>query len=94
MKIGIGASADPQATVERCKRLGVERVFISCASLPGYVENGYPTPDSLHELKGRLEDNGVEVPSATYWFAKWPPTTLARRFDKSRYIIRPRSALH
>ena len=72
MKIGIGASADPQATVERCKQLGVERVFISCASLSGYSENGYPTPDSLRELKGRLEDNGVEVPSATYWFAKWP----------------------
>ena len=71
MKIGIGASADPQATVERCKQLGVERVFISCASLPGYSEKGYPTPDSLRELKGRLEDNGVEVPSATY-FAKWP----------------------
>ena len=35
MKIGIGASTDLQATVERCKRLGVERVFISCASLPG-----------------------------------------------------------
>ena len=72
MKIGIGASTDPQATVERCKQLGVERVFISCASLPGYAENGYPTPDSLRELKGRLEDNGVKVPSATYWFAKWP----------------------
>ena len=72
MKIGIGASTDPQATVERCKQLDVERVFISCASLPGYAENGYPTPDNLRELKGRLEDNGVEVPSATYWFAKWP----------------------
>ena len=75
MKIGIGASTDPQATVERCKRLGVERVFISCASLPGYAENGYPTLDSLRESKGRLEDNGIEVPSATYWFAKWPPRT-------------------
>ena len=73
MKIGIGASTDPKATVERCKRLGVERVFISCASLPGYQENGYPAPESLREFKGRLEDNGIEVPSATYWFAKWPP---------------------
>lgn len=73
MKIGIGASTDPQTTVERCRRLDVDRVFISCASLPGYAENGYPAPDSLQELKGRLEENGIEVPSATYWFAKWPP---------------------
>ncbi len=73
MKIGIGASTDVQATVERCKLLGVERVFISCASLPGYEENGYPDTDHLREFKGRLEDNGLEVPSATYWFAKWPP---------------------
>ncbi len=73
MKIGIGASADVQATVERCKRLGVERVFISCASLPGYAENGYPVPSSLREFKGRLEDNDIEVPSATYWFGMWPP---------------------
>ena len=72
MKIGIGASTDVQATVERCKQLGVERVFISCASLPGYEENGYPATDHLREFKGRLEDNGLEVPSATYWFAKWP----------------------
>lgn len=73
MKIGIGASTDLEATIERCNQLGVERVFISCASLPGYAENGCPAPDSLRELKGRLEDNGIEVPSATYWFAKWPP---------------------
>jgi sugar phosphate isomerase/epimerase len=73
MKIGIGASTNLQATVERCKRLGVEHVFISCASLPGYQEKGYPALDSLREFKGRLEDNGIEVPSATYWFAKWPP---------------------
>ena len=73
MKIGVGASTDPQATAERCKQLGVESVFISCASLPGYAENGYPVLDSLRELKGRLEENGIEVPSATYWFAKWPP---------------------
>ena len=73
MKIGIGASTDIEATLERCKKLGVERVFISCASLPGYAESGYPTPDSLRELKGQLEDNGIEVPSATYWFGTWPP---------------------
>ena len=73
MKIGIGASTDIKTTVERCKRLGIERVFISCASLPGYAENGYPVPETLREFKGRLEDSGIEAPSATYWFAKWPP---------------------
>ena len=65
MKIGIGASSDVQMTVDRCKQLGVVRVCISCASLPGYEENGYPDAASLRELKGRLEDNGLEVPSAT-----------------------------
>ena len=73
MKVGIGASTDVQSTVDRCKKLGVERVYISCASLPGYQENGYPDPVNLRELKGRLEENGLEVPSACYWFAKWPP---------------------
>ncbi len=72
MKVGIGASTDVQATVDRCKQFGVERVFISCGSFPGYQENGYPDAVSLREFKGRLEENGVEVPSATYWFAKWP----------------------
>jgi len=74
MKVGIGASTDVQATVERCKQLGVETVYISCASLPGYQENGYPDSAILRELKGRLEESGLEVPSACYWFAKWPPS--------------------
>lgn len=75
MKVGISASTDVQAAVDRCKQLGVERVRIGCASLPGYEENGYPDPASLREFKGRLEENGLEVPSATYWFTKWPPRT-------------------
>ncbi len=73
MKVGIGASLDVQATIDRCKQLGVERVYIGCASLPGYQENGYPDLTSLREFKGRLEEGGLEVPSACYWFAKWPP---------------------
>ncbi|MCZ6677932.1 MAG: TIM barrel protein [Candidatus Poribacteria bacterium] len=79
MKVGIGALADVQATVDRCKRLGVERVFISCASLAGYEKNGYPDPASLREFKGRLEENGIEVPSVTYWFAKWPARIWVRQ---------------
>ena len=73
MKVGISASLDVQATVDRCKKLDVQRVYISCASLPGYQENGCPEPVSLREFKSRLEENGLEVPSACYWFAKWPP---------------------
>ncbi|MBM3238748.1 TIM barrel protein [Candidatus Poribacteria bacterium] len=73
MKVGIGALHDVQATVDRCSQLGVGQVYIACASLPGYQENGYPDPASLREFKGRLEENGLEVPSACYWFAKWPP---------------------
>lgn len=72
MKVGIGASTDVQATVDRCKKLGVERVYISCASLPGYQENGYQDPESLKEFKNKLEENDLEVSSACYWFAKWP----------------------
>ncbi len=70
MKVGIGASSDVQATVDRCKKLGVECVYIG--SLSGYEDKGYPDADSLRELKGRLEDNGLEVPSVTYHFARWP----------------------
>lgn len=73
MKVGIGASSEVQATIDRCKQLSVEQVYIGCASLPGYQENGYPDLASLKEFKGRLEENGLEVPSACYWFAKWPP---------------------
>ena len=61
---------------------------------PGYMENGYPTPDGLRDLKGRLEENGVEVPSVTYWFAKWPPRPWPGWLDESRYIVEPRSSLY
>jgi sugar phosphate isomerase/epimerase len=73
MEVGIGASSDVAATVERCRQLGVKRVFISCASLPGYAEHGYPDAAALRAFKGRLEEQGIALPSATYWFAKWPP---------------------
>jgi len=72
MKVGIAASLNIQATIDRCKQLGVQRVYINCASLPGYKEHGFPAPASLREFKGRLEENGLEVPGACYWFAKWP----------------------
>ena len=45
MKVGIGALASVQATVDRCKQLGVERVFLRCPSFPGYEKNGYPGED-------------------------------------------------
>ena len=71
MHVGTRASTDVEATVDRCRELGVDRVFLG--SFPGYEENGYPDPGSLRDVKERLEENGLEVPSAIYWFAKWPP---------------------
>ena len=71
MKLGIGVLTDVQATIDRCKQLGTERVSISCSSLPGYEENGYPDPASLREIKGRLEDNGLEVRDASFRLLKW-----------------------
>ncbi len=78
MKVGIGALANVQATVDRCKQLGVERVFLRCPSFPGYEKNGYPDPACLREFKDRLEAQGIQVPSATYWFAKWPSRPYLR----------------
>lgn len=72
MKIGIGALNNVQKTVNRCKQLGINTVFISCAAIQGYKENGYPNLDSLCRLKDGLEKEGIEASSATYWFAKWP----------------------
>jgi D-mannonate dehydratase len=72
MKIGIPASSAVDETVERCRQLGVNTVFVSCASLPGYKERGYPDANALRALKQGLEQEGIAVPSATYWFAKWP----------------------
>lgn len=72
MKIGIAAFGDVEATVERCRRLGVDRVYIDCPSLPGFQENGYPDPASLRAFKGRLEEQGIEAPAAHFWLAKWP----------------------
>lgn len=72
MRIGIPATLDVDATAERCRQLGVNTVFVSCASLPGYKERGYPDVTVLRSLKDGLEQRGIAVPSATYWFAKWP----------------------
>ena len=72
MKVGIGAAADVAATVARCQQLGVDSVYLTCAALPGFAEQGYPDPAALRALKGGLEDRGIAVPSACLWFAKWP----------------------
>ena len=72
MKIGIAGSADVKATVERCRNLDVTAVYLPVASLPGYREQGYPDLDTLRAVKSGLEAEGIEVPSACAWFAKWP----------------------
>lgn len=78
MKIGIGALSQVQDTVDRCHQLGVHFVYLSCAQFPGYKENGYPDPGLFKAFKNNLETNGIYVPSATYWFAKWPPRPWVR----------------
>ena len=72
MKIGIGASNDVEKTVARCKQIGVSSVYLSCAAIKGYEDNGYPDLDSLLHLKEGFEKEGIDASSATYWFAKWP----------------------
>ena len=93
MKVGIGASSDVQATVDRCRKLGVECVYIG--SLTGYEDNGYPDANSLRELKGRLEDNGLEVPSVTYHFARWPsrPWRTERSMNPDILLTRDRRCI-
>ena len=73
MQVGISASMDIKQTVERCRHLGVDRVFITCALLPGFSETGVPESDRLREFKGRLEEQGIAVPVACQWLCKWPP---------------------
>ena len=72
MILGVGALIDAQATIDRCAQLDTDRVSISCPSLPGFEENGYPNPASLREIKNRLEDNGLEVKDASWRLLKWP----------------------
>lgn len=78
MKVGIAALSDVSATVERCRQLGVDTVYLTCARFPGFVENGYPEPGPFKAFKGELEANGIQVPGATTWFAKWPPRPWVR----------------
>ena len=79
MKIGIHAASSVQDTVERCRALGVDSVFLTCASFPGYRERGYPDLDAFKGYKTQLEDNGIQVPSASCWFAHWPPRPWVRK---------------
>ena len=66
------AQGDVDTTVQRCQELGVDAVYLSVAAFPGYRENGFPELGPIQDFKGALEDRGIRVPSATYWFAKWP----------------------
>ena len=78
MRVGIGAAADVEATATRCRQLGVDRVYVTLASLPGFEENGYPDLGALRAFKGCLEEAGIAVPCANYWFAHWPTRSWNR----------------
>ena len=73
MILGVGASTDVQATIDRCRQLETERVSINFPTLSGFEENGYPDPIHLREIKGKLEDNGLVVKDASWRLLKWPP---------------------
>ena len=73
MRIGMAASADADATIARCRQLGVDSVFVGCASIPGYRETGIPDRDALRALKSDLERADIDLLAACVWFAQWPP---------------------
>ena len=72
MRVGIGAGVDVEWTVERCRQLGVDRVFVTVAALAGVEETGIPELEALKCYKGRLEEQGIAVPVACQWLCKWP----------------------
>ena len=51
MILGVGALTDVQATIDRCRQLDTERVSISCPSLSGFEENGYPDPATFRKSR-------------------------------------------
>ena len=73
MQLGVGASMDVEATVARAAKYGAKRVSIGMMSLPGFEENGYPDPSALRDLKGKLEDAGLQATDAGWRLLKWPP---------------------
>ena len=79
MKVAIGAAADIGETVAQCKHLGVDQVVVFLPALPDYRERGYPDASRLRAFKGRLEDCGIQLTSASYWFGKWPERSWKRR---------------
>ncbi|MEM2935819.1 MAG: mannonate dehydratase [Candidatus Bathyarchaeia archaeon] len=71
MKVGIHASdKDINKRIQYCSKIKVDQFCLACSSIRGYDERGYPDPDALREVKGRLADAGISVPVMTV--SKWP----------------------
>jgi sugar phosphate isomerase/epimerase len=63
MKIGIHAGAqDLKGLIDYCKRIEVDEICLSAASIEGHKEKGSPDPASLHRTIKALERAGIKVP--------------------------------
>lgn len=64
MKVGIHAAGkDIDRLIEYCGRIGVDQVCLSCSSIAGYDEDGYLNLNKLRDVKDRLQDAGIGVPT-------------------------------
>ena len=62
MRIGIHigySSADE--VVEQCRTAGVNEIFLGAASVPGFDERGYITPEKLKPVGEELEARNIQV---------------------------------
>ncbi|MEM2904747.1 MAG: TIM barrel protein [Candidatus Bathyarchaeia archaeon] len=62
MRVGIHASySEPEKLIAYCRAVGVQDICLSCSSLPGYREHGYPGLDVLKSFRRQLGEAGVTI---------------------------------
>lgn len=82
MRIGIHASYGPsEKLIAYCRSAGVREICLSCSSLPGYAEHGYPYLDALSKFRRQLGEAGISIPAM---IAPVPSEELARGEASSR----------
>ncbi len=77
VQIGIASGRSAEATVARCRALGVDRVALYCAA---FREEGEDVPDlnRLKEVLRQLSDAGIAAPAIIQWFGNDPAVALDR----------------
>ena len=81
MKVGIHAAGkDIDRLIEYCGRIEVDQVCLSCSSIAGYDEKGCLDLNNLREVKGRLLDVGIGVPTMI----------ISRRISPEAFLCRPK----